>query len=146
MFFVACQFKAMLSGRCFFKPIIKVRFFTSNWTEWVCAALKWGHRVTGSGRHQTYWSTGQSTGLSVFLSLSPPLARPSSHPVWAHLSLHIWSTAWRDTLPLFLFPTMCRHIACGVICLVFVILFDDLLNVLIIFVLFFLVNHFTQWT
>lgn len=62
--------------------------------------------------------------------LSPPL-----------VFLCIWTAAWSSTLP----PTMCRHIACGVICLVFVILFDDLLNVLIIFVLFVLVNHFTRW-
>lgn len=38
---------------------------------------------------------------------------------------------------------MCRHIACGVLLLIFVLFFDDLLNVLIVFALFFIFHYFT---
>lgn len=44
---------------------------------------------------------------------------------------------------------MCRHIACGVICLLFFVFLDDILsilNVLIVFFLFFVVIYFTRWS
>lgn len=151
MTFIAIyQIRVTFSGSCFVQTINKVIFFECVWTEArVCTdcsvQLKWGHRTTGSGRHQTYWLTGQSTGLCVvFLALFYPASRSALLSSCLSSSFSVSEPLREVALYLFL-PTMCRHIACGVICLVFVILFDDLLNVLIIFVLFFLVNHFTRW-
>ena len=39
---------------------------------------------------------------------------------------------------------MCRHIACGVVLLVFVVFFNDLLNVFVLFVLFFIIKRFAR--
>lgn len=137
----------------FYSTLFKIRLnYNCNWTRCkVCYLCSWPEcfkmRSQKDRKWQTSntlidWAVGWGLWVVLVLSVSFPL---SSFCVISFFSASLFCYVTQHVkwvIP----PTMCRHIACGIICLVFVILFENLLNVLIIFFLFFVVNNVTRWS